>query len=165
MKYFLFAIIFFSSCLFANAQELIWETDVYKAVSKSNEVKKPILMFFTGSDWCGWCIRLQNEVLKKPEFVAWAKDHVVLLELDFPRRTPISENVRAQNNSLQSSFAVQGFPTIKIVNANLKEGIINFELLGTLGYMSGGPNIWITEAQEILKVNSKNTNKEVSAKE
>lgn len=165
MKYFLFAIVFCSLSLNANSQELAWETDIYKAVSKSNEVKKPILMFFTGSDWCGWCVRLQNEVLKKPEFVAWAKEHVVLLELDFPRRIPISENLKAQNNSLQSSFAVQGFPTVKIVNANLKEGIINFELLGTLGYMSGGPNIWITQAQEILKVNEKNVNTQVSAKE
>ena len=50
------------------AQELTWETDINKAIEVSKKTKKPLLLFFTGSDWCGWCIRLQNEVLKKPEF-------------------------------------------------------------------------------------------------
>ena len=57
------------------AQELKWETDVNKAISISNKTKKPMLLFFTGSDWCGWCIRLQKEVLKTPEFAKWAKEN------------------------------------------------------------------------------------------
>ena len=66
----------------------VWHTDMNKAVALSNKLKKPMLLFFTGSDWCGWCIRRQKEVLKTPEFEAWAKKKVVLVELDFPRRTP-----------------------------------------------------------------------------
>ena len=139
----------------ATAQELVWETDIYKAIEKSNTEKKPIFLFFTGSDWCGWCIRLQNEVFKTPEFNAWAKQNVVLVDLDFPRRTPQAENLKAQNNSLQQTFAVQGFPSVRIVNAILKDAKINFELLGGLGYMAGGPSAWIPAANDVLKLNKK----------
>jgi protein disulfide-isomerase len=156
MKITFIAIAFFCATIVASAQDLVWETDVYKAISKSNEVKKPILMFFTGSDWCGWCIRLQNEVFKTPEFVEWANNNVVLVDLDFPRRTPQAENLKAQNNSLQQTFAVQGFPSIRIVNAAMKDATINFELLGALGYMAGGPKTWIDTANDVLKLNTKN---------
>ena len=109
------------------AQDLVWETDIYKSIERSNKEKKPIFLFFTGSDWCGWCIRLQNEVFKTPEFIVWAKQNVVLVDLDFPRRTPQAENLKAQNNSLQQTFAVQGFPSVRIVNAAMKDAKINFE--------------------------------------
>lgn len=139
----------------SNAQDLVWETDIYKAIKKSETEKKPVMLFFTGSDWCGWCIRLQNEVFKTPEFTAWAKQNVVLVDLDFPNRTPQAENLKAQNNSLQQTFAVQGFPSIRIVNASMKDAKINFELLGGLGYMAGGPKPWISAADDILKLNNK----------
>lgn len=73
-----------------NAQEdsLHWETDINQAIVQSVENDKKVLIFFTGSDWCGWCIKLQNEVFKKEAFKAWAKDYV-LVELDFPRRKKI----------------------------------------------------------------------------
>ena len=78
------------------AQEPTWETDINKAIKVSNKTKKPMLLFFTGSDWCGWCIRLQKEVLKTPEFATWAKENVVLVELDFPRRTPQTPEIVKQ---------------------------------------------------------------------
>ena len=83
------------------AQELTWETDVNKAMEVSKKSKKPMLMFFTGSDWCGWCIRLQKEVLKTPEFAAWAKENVVLVELDFPRKSNQTLEIKKQNMELQ----------------------------------------------------------------
>ncbi len=155
MKNVFIAIAFLLLSINANAQDLVWETDIYKAIQKSEVEKKPIMLFFTGSDWCGWCIRLQNEVFKTPEFTAWAKQNVVLVDLDFPRRTPQAENLKAQNNSLQQTFAVQGFPSIRIVNASMKDAKINFELLGGLGYMAGGPKPWISSADDILKLNKK----------
>jgi protein disulfide-isomerase len=138
-----------------NAQDLVWETNVNKAIERSNTEKKPIFLFFTGSDWCGWCIKLQNEVFKTPEFAAWAKQNVVLVDLDFPRRTPQADELKAQNNSLQQTFAIQGFPSIRIVNSDLKEGKISFDLLGGLGYMAGGPSAWLAEANNVLKLNKK----------
>ena len=80
-----------------DAQELKWETKMDEAVAKSIKTKKPLLLFFTGSDWCGWCIRLQNEVLKTPDFAKWAKDNVILVELDFPRRSPQQPEIAQQN--------------------------------------------------------------------
>jgi thiol-disulfide isomerase/thioredoxin len=65
-----------------------------------------IFLFFTGSDWCGWCIRLQNEVFKTPEFTAWVKQHAILVELDYPRRTPQTEEIKQQNAQLQQMFQV-----------------------------------------------------------
>lgn len=133
------------------AQELKWETDVNKAISISNKTKKPMLLFFTGSDWCGWCIRLQKEVLKTPEFATWAKKNVVLVVLDYPRKTPQSEALKSQNNSMQQTFGIQGFPTIWFATAKIKDGKPNFSGIGSMGYVAGGPKPWLAEADGILK--------------
>lgn len=134
------------------AQELQWETDITKAVKMSEKSKKPILMFFTGSDWCGWCIRLQKEVLKTPEFAAWAKDNVILVELDFPRRTPQSDEIKKQNFELQQFFGVRGYPTVWFATATKdKAGKIAFTQLGSTGYVAGGPTAWLDGANKILK--------------
>jgi protein disulfide-isomerase len=133
------------------AKQLDWQTDINKAISISNKTKKPMLLFFTGSDWCGWCIRLQNEVLKTPEFAAWAKKNVVLVELDFPRRTPQSDAIKAQNNGMQQAFGIQGFPTIYFATAKMKEGKPSFTGIGNTGYVAGGPAAWLAVADGILK--------------
>lgn len=133
------------------AQELKWETDINKAISASNKSKKPMLLFFTGSDWCGWCIRLQKEVLKTPEFAAWATKNVVLVELDYPRKTAQSEAIKAQNAGLQESFGIQGFPTVLFANAVVKDGKVNFSpLQEKTGYVAGGPSAWLAVADGIL---------------
>ena len=133
------------------AQELTWQTDMNKALEISKKTKKPLLLFFTGSDWCGWCIRLQKEVLKTPEFAAWAKENVVLVELDFPRRTPQTPEIVKQNMELQQTFAVRGYPTVWLVNAGKKDGKVNLEQLGSTGYVAGGPSAWLAVADQILK--------------
>lgn len=132
------------------AQELTWHTDLDKAITVSKKTKKPLLLFFTGSDWCGWCIRLQKEVLKTPEFEQWAKDNVVLVELDFPRRTPQLPEIQKQNMELQQFFQVQGYPTVWLVNATKKDGKVNFEKLGSTGYVAGGPSAWLQGANKII---------------
>jgi thioredoxin-related protein len=133
------------------AQELTWETDINKAIKVSNNTKKPMLLFFTGSDWCGWCIRLQKEVLKTPEFAKWAKANVVLVELDFPRRTPQSDAIKNQNNGLQQTFGIQGFPTVWFATATVKNGKPSYTGIGNTGYVAGGPSAWLAVADGILK--------------
>ncbi len=133
------------------AQELVWNNNLNKAMEISKKTKKPLLLFFTGSDWCGWCIRLQTEVFKKPEFAAWAKENVVLVEVDFPRRTALSAELTAQNNELQQFFAVQGYPTVWFVNASKVDGKTNFDKLGSTGYLAGGPAAWLDVANGIIK--------------
>lgn len=133
------------------AQELKWETDINKAIKVSNKTKKPMLLFFTGSDWCGWCIRLQKEVLKTPEFTKWATKNVVLVELDFPRGKQQSDAIKNQNNGLQQTFGIQGFPTVWFATANVKSGKPSYTGLGSTGYVAGGPKAWLAVADGILK--------------
>ncbi|PXY41598.1 thioredoxin family protein [Flavobacterium cheongpyeongense] len=133
------------------AQELNWHTDIKEAITISNKEKKPLMMFFTGSDWCGWCIRLQNEVLKTPEFQKWAKENVILVELDYPRRTAQTPEIKNQNAELQQAFGIQGFPTIYFASAETKDGKVNFKGLGNTGYVAGGPTAWLAVADGIIK--------------
>lgn len=150
MKKLIVALVLFAGSFAVEAQELVWETNVTKAMEVSNKTKKPMLLFFTGSDWCGWCIRLQKEVLKTPEFAVWAKKNVILVELDYPRRAAQTPEIKKQNEELQQAFGIQGFPTIHFANGTTKEGKVNFEGLGSTGYVAGGPSAWLAVANGFL---------------
>tara|TARA_Y100001970_G_C13963654_1_gene714470 strand:- start:131 stop:607 length:477 start_codon:yes stop_codon:yes gene_type:complete len=133
--------------------DLKWYTNMEEAIVESEKNKKPLFLFFTGSDWCGWCIKLQKEVFFKPEFKKWAKENVVLVELDFPKRKTIDENLKKQNRKLAQMLGVRGYPTIWFVNPIREENKINLEKLGTQGYVRGGPKAWISEAERQLNAN------------
>ncbi len=117
---------------------LNWYTNIFEAQKISNETKKPIFAFFTGSDWCGWCHRLQNAVFSKQSFIDWAKKSVILLELDYPRKKTLSTEIQQQNAQLQQVFNVSGFPTIWLfyLTDNVETQKKNIEALGSLGYPS-----------------------------
>ncbi|HAH55700.1 MAG TPA: thioredoxin family protein [Flavobacterium sp.] len=150
-KVFIIVLLFLGS-FGVQAQELKWETDINKAIAVSNKTKKPMLLFFTGSDWCVWCIRLQKEVLKTPEFKTWAVKNVVLVELDYPRGKPQSDKIKNQNAGLQETFGIQGFPTLYFATAKLnKKKQPSYTGIGSMGYVAGGPKAWLAEADEILK--------------
>lgn len=151
MKKLLTLVFLAGSMLITQAQEQTWHTDINKAVEISNKTKKPLLLFFTGSDWCGWCIRLQKEVIKTPEFTKWAQDNVVLVELDFPRSKPLPAATVQQNKEIQQMFQIQGYPTIWFVTGKKNGKNVAFDKLGSTGYMAGGPSAWIANANTILK--------------
>lgn len=132
------------------AQDLEWMTDVKKAVETSVKTKKPIMLFYTGSDWCGWCIRLQNEVFKTKEFTDWAKKNTVPVELDFPRRTRLPAELQKQNNEMAQMFNVTGFPTVWFVRPVKNGNDYTLEQLGRTGYVAGGPSAWLTGANQII---------------
>ncbi len=133
-------------------EELTWHTDMSKATDISIKENKPLFLFFTGSDWCGWCIRLQKEVFKTPEFIKWAKENVVLVELDFPRKNEQTDAVKMQNAQLQQQLQVTGYPTVWFVSATkTAEAKVNLNALGSTGYVAGGPKVWIEGANQIIK--------------
>ena len=133
-------------------EELTWHTDMSKATDISIKENKPMFLFFTGSDWCGWCIRLQKEVFKTPEFIKWAKDNVVLVELDFPRKNNQTEEIKLQNAQLQQQLQVRGYPTVWFVSATkTAEAKVNLNALGSSGYVAGGPKVWIDGANQIIQ--------------
>lgn len=134
----------------ANAQELKWESDVNIASEMAIKTKKPMLFFFTGSDWCGWCMKLQNDVFKKPEFITWANKNVILVELDYPKRKQLSPELLKQNQDLQQMFEIRGYPTVWFVLPSKINGKINFQKLGSTGYDSSVGN-WIDNSNSILK--------------
>ncbi len=119
--------------------ELVWYTDVMKANEISEATNKPIFAFFTGSDWCGWCKKLERDVFSKPEFIKWASEKVVLLELDFPRNKTLSPELMQQNQSLQQTFQVRGYPTIWLffITKGADGTKRNINPLGSLGYPQG----------------------------
>ena len=85
MKKFAIGLVAASMLLQVRGEELQWLTDVPKAQAQAKSEKKLVMLDFTGSDWCGWCIKLHNEVFSKPEFSEYAKKNLVLVEVDFPR--------------------------------------------------------------------------------
>ena len=126
-------------------EKLEWLTDYEAAKQRAQEQKKPLLVNFTGSDWCVFCIRLKNEIFGKPEFAAWAKEHVVLVELDFPRKKKLPKELAEQNEKLQEQFAVEGFPTVVFVGADGKE-------ISRTGYERGGPKPWLAAVEKELGI-------------
>ncbi len=150
MKKIIFALIFIGS-MSINAQEnQVWHTDMKKAIEISKSENKPLFLFFTGSDWCGWCIRLQKEVFKTPEFTEWSKK-VVLVDLDYPRSKPQSDEIKAQNQQLQQVFQVRGYPTVWFAKEGVTaDGKTNLEQLGSTGYVAGGPTAWLAGAEQII---------------
>ena len=127
-----------------------WHTDMSKATEIAFKENKPLMLFFTGSDWCGWCIRLEREVLNKTDFINWAKENVVLVKLDFPRRTAQDQQIRMQNQRLQQMLKVAGYPTIWFVSPEKKEEKINLNAIGKTGYVHGGTKAWLNKANLIL---------------
>ena len=105
------------------------------------------------TDWCGWCKKLVKEVYKTSEFNKWAKKNVVLVEVDFPRRTKLSDKVTKQNKELQQMFGVRGYPTVWFVTPEKGDnGQVNLQKIGSTGYVAGGPTKWIAAANiEISK--------------
>lgn len=98
-----------------------WVTDIQKAEAQAASQQKPIFAYFTGSDWCGWCKRLDANILSHKEFQDYARDNLVMLKLDFPRRTPQPPEVAKVNKSLAQRYGVRGFPTIVLTDAQGKE--------------------------------------------
>ena len=145
-------ILLFSSIhIVSQENQLTWYDDVSKAIPVAVAKKKPIMLFFTGSDWCGWCMRLKREVFNLPDFKTWSDENVILVELDFPRRKRLPENIMKQNRELAQMFGVRGYPTIWFVNPEITGEKVNFNKLGSQGYVAGGPKAWIVGANKILK--------------
>ena len=112
-----------------------WLVNIDEAYKLSQETGKPILANFTGSDWCGWCIKLDKSVFHRDEFKTWAKENVILLELDFPRRKQLPQEIRQQNNNLKNAFKVTGFPTVWVFDlAKDDKGQFQIAALGKTGY-------------------------------
>lgn len=152
-KIFLSVLVLFATVSFAQdkSEDLKWIEGYEQAAALSQKTGKPILANFTGSDWCGWCVRLDKEVFSKKEFAAWANENVILLKVDFPKKpqNKLPEEIAAGNNSLASAFQVRGYPTIWMFKVG-KE-ISDITPLGKTGYVKGGSKNWIASIAPALE--------------
>ena len=119
-----------------------WSEEYDKALAQAKAEKKLVLLDFTGSDWCGWCIKLDKEVFSLAEFAEYAKKNLVLVELDFPRSKEQSKEIKAQNTKLQAQYKIEGYPSIIVLNSEGKK-------VGELGYQPGGPKAFIAELEKL----------------
>lgn len=122
---------------FPAAAELQWQTDLDAARRQAAAEHKAVLVDFTGSDWCHWCIRLRKEILDTPEFEAYAADKFVPVELDIPNDRSSNPALYARNEELSVAYNVNGFPTVMVMNA---EGVV----LG--GFVGGRPSLGTVRA-------------------
>jgi len=118
-------------------------TDFEAAKKKAAAENKDLLVDFTGSDWCGWCIKLVDEVFKHDSFKKGVADRFVLVELDFPKdKSNISEATQKQNAELQAKYGVRGFPTILLLDNQGRP-------FARTGYQAGGPEKYLTHLDEL----------------
>jgi thioredoxin-related protein len=113
-------------------QPNIWQSNYDAALKQAAAENKYMLVSISGMEWCGWCIRLEDEVFSKPEFISYAKDNLICVLLDFPRGKELPKAQKDANQALLEKFQVQGFPTVLIFNPQGK-GIVRD------GYRPGGP--------------------------
>lgn len=122
----------------------VWWTDFGKAQERARTEGKVLLINFSGSDWCGWCMKLRKDVFQTPLFGAYAQSNLVLLEVDFPKRKVLAPAQEKANRQLAQQLEVKGFPTIILFNN--KGGRI-----GTVDYANGGPRAFIAELEKTLR--------------
>lgn len=124
-----------------------WQTNFEEAMNAARVQNKPVVLFFTGSDWCVWCKKLEAEALNTREFEQAASQNFVFLELDFPQKGQQNPTVAAQNRDLEKRFGVKGFPTIVVLDSNGQK-------LGSTGYKPGGGRAYADHLLQMVQDNS-----------
>ena len=110
-----------------------WTTNYRSALQQAQRENKALLLFFTGSDWCTWCHRIEREILDRPECLPSLAQYFVFVKLDYPRSNSAQPPQEAQQNAaLKQKFGVNQYPTILIVDTQE-------HVLGKTGYIQGGP--------------------------
>ena len=121
-----------------------WMTSYDEAQARAMKENKLMFLDFTGSDWCGWCMRLDAEVLSTPTFESYAENAVILVKLDFPNNLPQSAAERARNEELAGKYGVRGFPTLLVVDPSGK-------VLEKMGYQRGGPMPYVETLAKLVE--------------
>ncbi len=132
----LFAVVA-TAVLSASAVMADWKTDFEAAKTEAKKDKKLIVMNFTGSDWCSFCVKMKKDTLDQKGFTQYADKHVVLVEVDFPAKKPQAAALKKANKALEAKYQIEGYPTFLVVDGEGKE------LARHVGYLQGGPDSFI----------------------
>ena len=145
----LITLIMISACVAENPKEskeedkINWFTNLEKAQEIAKEKDIPIFIHFTGSDWCGWCWKLEEEIYSKLIFQEYVAENMVMVKIDFPKKIKQPEEVVAYNRALAIRFNIKGFPTVQLLTP---DGTI----IAQTGYQYGGPEKYIEHLKELL---------------
>jgi len=123
-----------------------WSQDYSKAAALAKSSGKILLMDFSGTDWCPWCIKLDKEVFSQKAFQDYAKKNLVLFLADFPRQKQLSEKVVKQNEALSEKFKIEYFPTVVLLSPK-------GERIGQTGYQPGGAAAYVKHLKELIAQN------------
>lgn len=135
---------FLAGSAFAGGEQ--WTEDFSTAQETAQSEGKDMILDFTGSDWCGWCIKLNEEVFSQESFQAYAPEHFVLVELDYPTpKVEQSEELKAQNAELKEKYAIRGYPTIFLADA---QGVP----YARTGYQAGGSDNYVEHLEELRQI-------------
>jgi protein disulfide-isomerase len=145
MKKIAIAMLVCCALLKVSAADLNWLTDVPKAQAQAKADNKLVLMDFTGSDWCGWCMKLDKETFSQPDFADYAKKNLVLVQLDYPNKKPQSDELKAANAALAKKYNINGYPTLIAMKP---DGTVVWT---QVGYLAGGPAAMIAKLDEAKK--------------
>jgi len=129
----------------AGAAELEWLTDLAQAKSQAKTENKLVLMDFTGSDWCPPCKQLKKNVFSSEEFATFAKAHLVLVEVDFPRAKKQSAELKKANQALSEKFAIEAYPTVIVLSPEGKQ------LSKDTGYGGTGAKDFVAKLEKLTK--------------
>ena len=141
MKKVIATVLLLACTLALRAETGEWLTDFSAAKKKAKEENKPMLMLFTGSDWCPYCIQWEKEAFSKPEFQEYAKKNLVLLLVDFPEKKKLPKTQLRANEALQDRFKIEEYPTVVMLDSNAKK-------LGKFNYTEGGPKALLGKIED-----------------
>jgi protein disulfide-isomerase len=121
----------------------LWQTDYAAALKQAAAENKYVLVDFSGSDWCSWCIRLDREVFSKKEFTDYAAENLICVLVDFPRRKQLPDEQKTANQALSERYNIEGFPTVLIVNPQGK-------VIERTGYQPDGPAAYVEMIKGVI---------------
>jgi protein disulfide-isomerase len=136
-----FAFLTISALLMASLSAAdLWTTDYQAALKKASQEKKLVLLDFTGSNWCPWCIKLEEEVFSQKAFKEYAEKNLVLVLVDFPQGEKLakqSEALQKQNRELQTKYGIEGYPTLVLLDPKGEK------VTKKSNYLKGGPEAFM----------------------
>lgn len=124
--------------------QIRWFTNYNQAVQEAQKTRLPLLLFFTGSDWCGWCKKLQSEVFASPDFAQAAGRSFIFVDVDFPMNQKLPAELAQQNAQLKQKYGITGYPTVVILDSNQ-----NF--VAETGYRPGGGKAFAQYLQQLIQ--------------
>ena len=143
MKYKILLIMLIPICVFSQN----WLKNIDEAKAIATEKQQPIILVFSGSDWCAPCIKLEKQTTNTEAFKNYAADNYVMLKADFPKRkkNKLSTEQQLHNDKLAEMYNKNGFfPLIVVLNSSGKT-------LGNLGYGKYSPENFIEKINSFVK--------------